>query len=176
MTQENGADMTDKEEIVANLRDVFEGWGEFLAGLSEEQITARNLPSDLSIKDVVGHLRAWQQVSNARLEAALNNGEPDFGRWGEGLEPDADENLERINAWIHQTYHDRPWPAVYRDWREGFLKLLELAAAIPEKDLVENGRYSWLGDYALSEVLEGTHEHHTEHLQEIASHRETVRP
>jgi len=168
--------MTDKEEIVANLRDVFEGWGEFLAGLSEEQITARNLPSDLSIKDVVGHLRAWQQVSNARLEAAIEDREPVYPAWTKGLDLDAEENTEPFNARIHEEYLNQPWPQVYGGWREGFLRFLALAEAVPEKGLSELGHYSWLANYPLSAVLEGSYEHHTEHLQEIASHRETVRP
>jgi hypothetical protein len=40
---------------------------QLLAGLGEEQITAVQLPSTLSIKDVIAHLRAWQQTSITAL-------------------------------------------------------------------------------------------------------------
>jgi hypothetical protein len=39
--------------------------------MSEEYITAPQLSSNMSVKDVIAHLRAWQQRSIARLEAAL---------------------------------------------------------------------------------------------------------
>jgi hypothetical protein len=159
-----GAEMDDKQAILAALREEFGRWEELLAGMSEEEIIARGLPSDLSVKDVVGHLRAWQQRSIARLEAAVNDEEPSLPDWPEGLDPEADEDLEGINAWIHDTYKDQPWEQVYRDWREGFLRLVELAEGIPEEALFQPGRYRWLGDYRLADVVGGSYEHHEEHL------------
>ena len=55
--------MNDKKQILTILKEEFNRWEELVAGMSEEQITAPHLPSNLSIKDVIAHLRAWQQVS-----------------------------------------------------------------------------------------------------------------
>ena len=52
--------MNDKKQIITTLKEEFNRWEELLASLSEEQITAPHLPSSLSIKDVIAHLRAWQ--------------------------------------------------------------------------------------------------------------------
>ncbi len=158
--------MTTKPHLLTQLRDEFNRWEALLAGLTEDTLTARELPAGLSIKDIVGHLRAWQQISIARLEAAQANREPVYAGWPAG-DPDADENLEKINAWIHATYRDQPWPDVHRAWRDGFLRLIELSEALPEKDLIEKGVYAWLGDYALAAVLEGTYEHHREHYEPL---------
>jgi len=159
--------MSDKKQIITMLREEFNRWEDLLFSLSEEQITAPHLPSNLSIKDVTGHLRAWQQISVARLEAALLDKEPEFRGWPEGLDPDAHNNLEQINAWIHETYREQPWSSVYRDWREGFLRFLELGEAIPETELFDTGRYRWLEGDALSAVLTGSYEHHEEHLESL---------
>ena len=51
--------MNDKTQMLAALRQEFDRWEALLAGLSEAQITAPDLPSGLSIKDVIAHLRAW---------------------------------------------------------------------------------------------------------------------
>jgi hypothetical protein len=51
----------DKQQILAALREEFRGWQEVLAGMSEEEITTPHLPAGLSVKDVIAHLRAWQQ-------------------------------------------------------------------------------------------------------------------
>jgi len=70
--------MNGKQQILTTLREDFSRWEELLASMSEEQITAPQLPSNLSIKDVIAHLRAWQQRSIARLEAAVLNRNPSF--------------------------------------------------------------------------------------------------
>ena len=89
--------MNDKAQIITALRKEFNRWEDLLAGISEEQITAPHLPSNRSIKDVIAHLRAWQQVSIARLEAALLNREPEFPKWLAGLHPESEDNRDKYN-------------------------------------------------------------------------------
>jgi hypothetical protein len=150
------------------LRGEFNRWEALLAGMSEAQITARNLPSDLSIKDVIAHLHAWQQVSIARLEAALLDREPEFPEWLAGLHPESEENTDQYNESIYQAYREQPWSSVHQVWREGFLRLLELAEAIPEEALLEIGRYPWMEGYPLFAVLQGSYEHHhDDHLEPL---------
>jgi len=160
--------MNDKTQIITMLREEFNRWEELLASMSEEQITVPHLPSNLSIKDVIAHLWAWQQLSIARLEAALLNREPEFLKWPAELDPESEDDLDQINAWIHKTCREQPWSNVHRDWREGFLRFLELAEAISENDLLDAGRYPWLEGQPLSLVLLGSYEHHHEdHLEPL---------
>jgi hypothetical protein len=57
---------------------------------------------------------------------------------------------------------------VHQVWRDGFLRLLELAAAIPEQDLLDTKKYPWLKGYALFDVLKGSYEHHhIDHLEPL---------
>ncbi len=160
--------MQSRQELLNALRQEQDRWENLLAGLSEEQIAARQLPSGLSIKDVVAHLGAWQRLSIARLEAALDNRDPHYSLGPEGLDPDSEENLEQINAWIHETNLDRSWSDVYRDWKDGFRRFLQLAEALPEEALMQPARYPWLKDARLSAVLAGSYEHHhDEHYEPL---------
>lgn len=155
--------MKDKQQILALLREELNRWEDVLAGLSNTQISTPHSQSIMSTKDVVGHLRAWQQVSNARLEAALDNSQPVYPDWLQGADPDSDEELDSFNARIYQTYHEQPWSSVYQVWHAGFQRLLELAEATPEQSLFDTEKYPWLNGYALVDVLQGTYEHHQEH-------------
>jgi len=157
--------MNDKEGILITLQEEFNRWEALLASLSEEHITAPQLPDNWSIKDVVAHLRAWQQRSIARLEAALLNRPPEYPTWPAQFDPEAEGQPHDLNAWLYATYRDQPWPSVHRDWSKGFLRFLELGEAIPEKDLLDAGRYTWLEGYALFAVLHGSYEHHREHAE-----------
>jgi len=167
--------MNEKSQFITALGEEFNRWEKLLVTLSEEQITARLPSSRLSIKDVMAHLWAWQQVSSARLEAALSNREPEFPQWLGGLHPEAEGNLDKYNERIYQDNRENPWAIVHQVWKAGFLRFLELAEKIPEQDLLEVGRYSWLSDtdplrgkeYSLSAVLLGSYNHHHEHLESL---------
>ncbi len=159
--------MSMKQHILTALREKLNDWEELLASLSEEQITAPLLPSPWSIKDVMAHLRAWQQRSIARVQAAQLNREPEFPKWVAGLDPDLEGSTDKINAWIYETNHERPWSSVHRDWREGFLRFLELGETIPEIDMLSAGRYPWLGAHALSFILIASYDHHQEHFEKL---------
>jgi Protein of unknown function (DUF1706) len=79
------------------------------------------------------------------------------------LDPEQPDQPHDLNAWLYQTNRDKSWSTVYAEWRNGFRRVIELTEAIPEKDLLEPGKYSWLGDQPLSFILTATCDHHKEH-------------
>src|SRR4051812_5716163 len=133
--------MENKEELLKKLKDVYSGWEKVFAGMNELEIIGRQSPSALSVKDVLGHLRAWQQRSIAHLEGALHNSMPVFPAWSAKMKPDDEGDVDAYNAVIYQTYRDQPWSQVHGDWSAGFLHFLELAQAIDEEALFAVGRY-----------------------------------
>lgn len=160
--------MNEKQQLVSALRKEFEQWDALLDSLNEAQISTPIAPSTMTVKDTIAHLKTWQQRSIARLEAALLNRTPDFSDWPANLDPEAEEDLESVNAWIYANIRDLAWPHVYADWRTGFLRFLELAERIPEQDLLDPARYPWLEGYALADVLRGSYEHHHfEHFEPL---------
>lgn len=164
--------MSDKQQILDTLKNEFDQWEALLAGMSEEQITspyAPDKPYNRSIKDVIAHLRAWQQRSIARCEAALQDREPKFPRWPTELNPNSEDDVDRINAWLYANSRDQAWTDVHREWREGFLKILELGEAIPENNLLATGKYPWMPEYSLAFILRASFEHHHEHREPLVA-------
>jgi hypothetical protein len=161
--------MNMQSHILAAMRELFERWESQLGTLSEAQITAPLEPSDWSIQDNTAHLMVWLQRTLARSEAARLGLEPDFPEWPVLLDPDGEGGTEPVNAWIHATYHDRPWDEVHQTWRASFLRLLESASQIPERDLLNGDRYAWLDGWSLAQVLLASYEHHLEHLDAVQS-------
>jgi hypothetical protein len=161
--------MNDKQELLASLRAVFGDWEDLLADKSESEINAKGRADGWSIKDVIAHLMAWQQISIARLRATKLDAEPEYPAWLEGADPFfAEDHTGQFNARIRQIYQDEPWSIVYAAWKEGFTQFIELAEAVPEDLLFNAQRYPWLRGYALSAVVEGSFEHHREHLEEMS--------
>jgi hypothetical protein len=155
-----------KQHILAALEEQFDRWEEVLINLSDTEMTAPLLPSAWSIKDNLAHLWAWQQRTLARIEAVRLNHEPEYPHWPADLDPGADD-VEAINAWIYETYRGQSWQAVHPNWRDNFQRLLNAAEEIPERDLLDSGKYPWLKGYSPAFFLLGTYDHHQEHLEEL---------
>ncbi len=159
--------MSDKAAIITRLTAVLHRWDELLVGKTEEDIIAPVRPGEWSVKDTLAHLTAWQQVSIARLDAARTGTTPVYPEWVAGADPDSDHLLHEFNARIYESAHDKPWSAVHHDWKHGFIQFLELGQAIPERDMVDANKYPWLNGHALLAVLQGSLEHHREHLDAL---------
>ena len=158
--------MNMKGHILIALREQYYRWEGLLGKLDETQIQAPLNPSDWSTKDVMVHLWAWQQRTIARVVAVLTNHEPQFPDWLPGLDPET-EDVSQLNDWIFNTYRGRSWRDVYQDWKTGFLNLLDSSQGISEHDLLDSGKYPWLGGYPLVLYLIGTYDHHREHYDEL---------
>lgn len=157
--------MKDKSQLIEELKNEFNRWEELVASLTEEQMIAILPSSRLSIKDLIAHLYAWQQVSVAQLEAALQNIEPGQPRWLAGTGPESETDRDFYNERIYLSFRDQPWPLVHETWKTGFLHFLELADATSENDLLEIGRFHWLREGVLADVLISSAAHHHEHLE-----------
>lgn len=170
-----------KTHMLAALREEFDHWEKVLAKLTETQITTPPQPGELSLKDEIAHLWAWQQRSIARLEAGLNGADPKMPAWWPDAtvtRPDATDAHEvitnQINAQIYATFSDHSWADVYEQWRTGFLHFLAIGAQIAEPTLLDADRFAWLSGYALADVLLGSYDHHQEHLEKLLARLKQV--
>ena len=157
--------MNMKKHVLTALREQFNHWEGLLATLSEEQITTPLFDLNWSIKDVITHLWAWQQISIARMEAAGLDREPEFPTWVTALDDDWEENPDGANNRIREAFHVKPWSTVHQDWKKGFLRFIELGNRIPERNLLDSARYPWLKGYPPAFILIASYDHHQEHLE-----------
>jgi hypothetical protein len=155
-----------RAHLLAALHEQHAEWEASLAGLPVEQIVMPRFDHGWSIQDVVAHLWGWQQITNARLQAAAEQREPVIPEWIlqiEGWEHHAD----RVNAQIYAQCHQQPWEAIYSQWHTGFRQVLSVAGTIPERDLLDSSMYAWLHGHALAAILLATYDHHQEHLEQL---------
>jgi hypothetical protein len=159
--------MNMKEHILAALQEQFERWEELLASLSEERINAPEFDLDWSIKDVMAHLWAWQQISIARLEAGMQDREPEYPRSIVDNIENWEGNASSVNTLTFESQHKKPWSEIHVNWRSGFLQFLELGSKLSERDLLDGDRYLWLNGYSLAFILVASYEHHQEHFEKL---------
>ena len=151
------------------LTEQFANWEKLLASLSEEKVITPHFDFDWSIKDVMAHLWAWQQISIARIEGGLYSHEPVFPKWIVEAIPDWEEDADRVNALTYETQQDKPWSEIHQTWRHGFLRLLTLGNEVLERDLLDGDRYLWLKGSSLAFILVASYDHHQEHFEKLTS-------
>lgn len=159
--------MNMKDHILAALKEQFDLWEQLLDSLSEDDLVKPSFDDDWAIKDVIAHLWAWQQISIARLEAGLQNRDPDYPAWIVKSIANWEEDADRVNALTFEIHHKQAWSEIYRAWRDGFLHFLELGANFSERDLLDGDRYPWLQGYSLASILIASYDHHQEHLEKL---------
>lgn len=159
--------MNMKDHILAALREQFNLWEELLVRLSDEQITAPHFDFDWSIKDVIAHLWAWQQISIARMEGGLHNQEPKYPKWIVESIENWEEDADRVNALTFDTQHEKSWSEIYQVWKNEFLRFIELGNQISERDLLDGDKYPWLKGYSLAFILIASYDHHQEHFEKL---------
>ena len=164
-----------KAHILAALREQFNSWEQLLASLSEEQLTAPHFDFDWSIKDVIAHLWGWQQISIARMEAGVQDQEPQFPTWINELGDIWEEDANQTNARIYQNFHEQSWSIVHKNWQEGFLRFLEAGNKISERDLLDGDKYPWLRGYSPAFILVASYDHHQEHFEKLLAWLESIR-
>ena len=160
--------MNMKGHIIAARMEQFDDREGLLATLNEEQIIAPRFDLDWSIKDVMGHLWAWQQISIARVEGGVHDREPGFPKWVTDLGDDWEENADRVNDLTYENNHGRSWTYVHQIWKEGFLYFLDVGDKISEKNLLDGSKYSWLNGYPLAFILVASYDHHLEHYEKLS--------
>jgi hypothetical protein len=159
--------MNMKDHILAAMREQFESWEKLLASLSEQEITTPHFDFDWSIKDVMAHLWAWQQISIARMEGGVLDREPEYPKWIVESIENWEEDANRVNALTFERNHEKPWSEIYHNWKNGFLRFLELGVKISERDLLDGDRYPWMKGYSLAGILIASYDHHQEHLEKL---------
>jgi hypothetical protein len=109
----------DKKEILNNLNSEYSRWLVFLGGLTENEIS-QNLPGEnLTIKDKLAHLLAWQELSIARLDAAIHQHVPVNPTWLVSEDPDTGD-VDQDNERIYQEYQGVSWQDIFLKWSSGF--------------------------------------------------------
>lgn len=159
--------MNMKKHILVALREQLDSWVGLVGKMDQAIVTTARFDHNWSIKDVITHLWGWQQVSSARVEAAVLNCEPQYPKWITDLGAGWEENADQTNVWMKQSFDEMSWSEVYQHWREGYLRLIDLAERVAENDLLEGGRFDWLEGSPLVFILIASYHHHQEHYEKL---------
>jgi hypothetical protein len=117
-----------------------------LEQLTPRQMTQRGATlAGWSVKDILAHLVAWQQMNLDWYATGLR---------GETPEIPAPKDIRKLNERIYRKHHRRSLKAVLADYNAFHQKMLALIEEVPERDFAALGRISWAGPtWTLSDCI-----------------------
>ncbi len=163
-----------KENIISLHEKEFERWDHLFSSTTDLQRESV-LYSNRTLKDELAHLWIWQRLAESRLQAAIDNSEPNFAYLPEWFDPlaESDEMVDRLNNWIYKKFLDTQWDDLYSSWKQTYTHVLNMARKIPATQYEETGVYDWLASYSLMDVLHGSYKHyhdaHWQHVKHLSS-------
>jgi hypothetical protein len=156
----------DKQTLLERIDREARLWDEFLSQIPEAEMEKPGATGEWSFKDVVAHLSAWGRRTQDMLSAARRDQTPTSKFWPAGWDEDSDEDLEKINRWLHDENCDRILRDVLNESREQFRHMRELVRTLSEEALFDANRFEWMEGEPLAAIVEFGH-FHDEHEPEL---------
>jgi uncharacterized damage-inducible protein DinB len=155
-----------KDELLAQLRETRSTWVSVIAAIPDEAKIEPVLPNGWSVKDVMAHVAAYEQLTaeqlNATNEHRLPEGVPDTSSRS-GNEASSDD---AIDAQIYAAFKNAPLTDVMRFGDRAFQDLLLTIEATPEEHLAHPA--PWTDGKAALEVIPGeSYAHYQSHLEDV---------
>lgn len=156
---------TNKAQLLQGVGQAHDELERTLALLRSEQMTEPLLEGGWSVKDLMAHLSAWEQLTIERI-AVRHDAEKlaeIYRRFGEG-----DEGLDNLNNELFLAEKDKPLPDVRRDFNQSYSDFMQMVADLPEEDLFQEGRsLIWDGAPLWGLIAGNSFTHYHEHTAQI---------
>jgi uncharacterized protein (TIGR03083 family) len=143
-----------KDEVLAHMRRERATLDALVASLSEAQLVEPELEAGWSVKDVLAHIAAWEQLCVKWIRE---------GRCDEG--PFTQESIDAFNQSIHEANRGRSPDAIREESRRSYAAIVETVEALPD-DL--DAAPAWAPGRPLGEIISSnSDEHYREHIEQI---------
>jgi hypothetical protein len=139
-----------KRELLAEAQLERSALDATLAVLTPRQMTRPGVTrGGWSVKDILAHLVAWQQLNLGWHAAGLRGETPAMPAPGYTL-----RELPRLNQLLYRKHHRRSLRAIAADYTIYHDRIIALIESSPDSDLVTLRRFTWTGpSWTLSDYL-----------------------
>lgn len=159
-------------EVVAALQDAYCQLDALLERLDEAAMIEPGIFDDWTVKDVLAHLAAWEQLELGWMEAVLRSETPLL--YAPGYERDETDwrmridAIERFNARVLEESRTCPLKEVLTEFRVTQMAMLDLVRQLPERALTDPSVFFWLADEVEREtwtpIPVNSYEHYFQHI------------
>ena len=135
---------TSKIELIATARTCHAALDAFLAAQPQRVLTRPNPDTGWSIKDILAHLTAWEQMCLGWWRAGLRGEKPNLPAEGYKW-----SQLPALNAAIWKANHRRRYADVLLDYRASFDEIMATIDGLTNTQLFSREQVDWTGTNTL---------------------------
>ncbi len=134
-----------------------------LAGIADPQKVEPGVEASWSIKDILGHIAAWERLAYDRIHAAATGSPLKFPL----IKGDAD--VDQFNAEVYAANKDQSLPIVVTEFQASHRDFLAQIEGLDEEFLSSPLPFDWAGKLTAQVVISAnTHWHFAEHAESIS--------
>jgi hypothetical protein len=117
-----------------------------LAKLSQDDMIQPGVVGEWSVKDVLAHLASWEQFFLDWYAADQRGETPHPPAPGLTWRP---RDLDILNQRIFVKHRGRSLSKILAEFRNAHKRFMATVEAIPGKDIIANGHFTWIGKAAM---------------------------
>lgn len=139
---------TNKSDLLAAIKKERGNLDDYLDSLTPAQMTEPGIVGHWSVKDVLSHLSAWEQMCLGWYRAGLRGEMPQLPapgyKWNQ---------ITELNQHIYEQHQADPLEEVLALFQGSSQEILGLIQQLSDQELFEPGQYAWTDQNALGSYL-----------------------
>ena len=139
-----------KTQLLADIKSEHQRLQNYLVLLIEAEMLKTGVVGDWSVKDLLAHLTAWEQLFLSWYRAGLTNASMRPSPVGMGRTA-----IDQINQSVYAENKQKPLGQVLEEFRDSYRQTLAEIESIPEKDMFGQQRFAWTGKLKLADYAAG---------------------
>jgi hypothetical protein len=158
-----------KAQLLEKMAHGHAAMDKLLSSMDERQMLQPGVYGEMSVKDVLAHIAAWEGMEAGWIRASLN-GEQVL-RFAPGFvlgEGDDNAAMDGLNEQIFKQNKNKTLVQVLSDLQAAQRQLTETVEALLEGDLTDIHRFDWWdGEPIWTSIAGNSYEHYQEHIELI---------
>ncbi|MGE5222205.1 MAG: DinB family protein [Omnitrophica WOR_2 bacterium] len=144
------AKQTSKSQLLSDIQAERKRLEKSLTALSKEDMLCQDVVGTWSIKDLLAHLAAWEQLFMEWYQAGLRDEHHIISPVGMSRKA-----MEDLNCQIYEKYKASSLEGVLKDFDASYQEILLTIQAIPEEEMFARGYFAWTGRFTLADYIAG---------------------
>lgn len=170
------AKQSSKTQLLADIKSEHQRLENYLELLKDDEMLTAGVVGSWSVKDLLAHLTAWEQLFLSWYRAGLTNASVRPSPVGMGRTA-----IDEINQRVYADNRDKPLAQVLEDFRQSYQQTLAEVESIPEEDIFGQQRFVWTGKHTLADYVTGNTCNHYRWAKDkirqwLLAHQDTSEP
>jgi hypothetical protein len=136
---------TEKNALLKDIQSEHYRLDQLIADLSSEDMLRGGVVGDWSVKDILAHLTAWEQLFLNWYWCGLSGKSPEFAPAG--------IPTRLLNQRFYEQFAGRQLEDVLADYLASYQEIIAVVREASQEELFSPGRYAWTGKYRLADYL-----------------------